>query len=628
MDIVKVKIDGQEIEVPKDTTVLEAAKRLNKLIPTFCYHEKLPIFGGCRMCLVYDTKSKRSIIACGTYVYDGMEIETENEQVKKDREFILQMLFSRHPLDCPICDKAGECDLQNWGTYWGPQKNLLPITPFEKVRDEEDWESDYLEYVSNRCVLCVKCVSVCDNINKSHSLFQLERAFETLIAPVTKPMDTSSCEMCGLCVDICPVGAILFKPFKFNARPWLLKETYTHCGFCSLNCPVVVDHDGKTVYRIRSTAELESCGKVYLGYDSFNTNRLKGVVYKGENINPDNIVDTIKDLLQTSKTAIFISSYLSSQILDLLADIRKRSNAIFTSDITLSLKPLFDGYGKDYVVKDISSIKDVQNIYVVGDDVVDTNPVLSYYLPQGVKYVGDKIDRLKKLNPQIVHLSGSQIIDYIKNIPSNSAVVYSSYFYGEQAYEFGKTLRYLEEEKGCKIFIVPPQTNAFGVINRFSDISYLPDVVQMMLDGKIENIILFGEEFATLIDELSFKQIWDKIKTKVIFTPFEDGLSLICDISIPLNTWIEEDGYFEGARGVRRFKKSLNAGFSTSSILKKIIDSLPKTYETTTYTVSDYRLPEFINIKSVKIYDVSFFSTRSKNLLNWKEKLTEVYDEY
>lgn len=626
MDTVKVRIDGQEIEVPKNTTVLEAAKRLNKLIPTFCYHERLPIFGGCRMCLVYDVKSKRSIIACGTYVYDGMEIETENQQVKKDREFILQMLFSRHPLDCPICDKAGECDLQNWGTYWGPQKNLLPITPFEKVRDEEDWESQYLEYVSNRCVLCVKCVSVCDNINKSHSLFQLERAFETLIAPVLKPMDTSSCEMCGLCVDICPVGAILFKPFKFNARPWLLKETYTHCGFCSMNCPVVVNHDGKSVYRIRSTAELESCGKVYLGYDSFNTNRLKSVVYEGEKINPDKAIDMLKDIFSSEKTAVFVSSYLSSDILDLLVEIDRKSGAIFTSDITLSLIPLLEGYGKDYTVRNLSEIENSKDVYLVGDDVVDTNPVLSYYLPQNVNYVGDKIDRLKKLNPKTVYLSGRDIIEYVSTIPDYSVVIYSSYFYGEDAYEFGKVLRFLEEQKGCKIYIIPPQTNAFGVINRFVNIGYLPDVVEKILNGKIENIVMFGEELAFVLEEFTFKQMWDRLKTKVIFTPFEDGLSLIADMSIPLNTWIEEDGYFEGARGVRRFKKSLSVGFSTASFLTRIKELLTKGQIDKKYEKTGYKLPNFVEVRPFKIYDVSYFSTRSKNLMDWKERFSEVYD--
>lgn len=276
MKNVKVVIDGVQLEVPENTTVLEAAKKINKIIPTFCYHPKLPVYGGCRMCLVYDKKWKTTIIACGTKVYDGMEIETENEEVKKDRKFILEMLFTRHPLDCPVCDKAGECDLQNWGTYYGPQINNTPFTPFDKIRPEEDWESDYFEFISNRCVLCLRCVSVCKNVVGADALFQEERGFETVISPDKKPMDTESrCEFCGLCVDICPVGAIIFKPFKFKTRAWLLKETVSYCGMCSLNCPVSIDHDGRKIYRIRSTADLDICSGAYLGYDISDKNRLK-----------------------------------------------------------------------------------------------------------------------------------------------------------------------------------------------------------------------------------------------------------------------------------------------------------------------------------------------------------------
>lgn len=629
MEIVKVKIDGQEVEVPKNTTVIEAAKKINKLIPTFCYHEKLPIFGGCRMCLVYDVKMKRSIIACGTYVYDGMEVETDNQQVKKDREFILQMLFSRHPLDCPICDKAGECDLQNWGTYWGPQKNHLPIDPFGKVRPEEDWESSYLEYVSNRCVLCVKCVSVCDNVNRSHSLYLLERAFDTLISPSAKPMDTSSCEMCGLCVDICPVGAILFKPFKFNARSWLLKESYTHCGFCSLNCPVVVDHDGQTVYRIRSTAELESCSKVYLGYDSLNHNRLKQIKAGDRVLDREKAIEMVSRMLNSGKTGVFISSFVSSQILEVLARIQRKTGTSITSDVSLSLQPLLDGYGKDYSVLDFDILKNCQKVYIVGDDPVDTNPVLSYYLPQRVVYVGDRLDRLKKLNPEVVQLSGKEIIDYLKNVDYGSTIVYSSYFYGDLAYRFGEVLRELEEEKGCKIMLIPPQTNAFGVVNNFENIDYLPDFLDRINRGEIENLILFGEEIVDWIEEFKFKEIWDKVKSKVIFTPFEDGLALISDISIPLNSWIEESGFFEGSRGIRRTKQALKVNFSTRQFLEDLEKSLKDTHHTKGERKTIYHIPEYITIKSKKIYDVSYFSPRSKNLTVWKEKLSgEMVNEH
>lgn len=628
MELVKIKIDGQEVEVPKDTTVLEAAKKINKIIPTFCYHEKLPIFGGCRICLVYDVKMKRSIIACGSYVYDGMEIETENQQVKKDREFILQMLFTRHPLDCPICDKAGECDLQNWGTYWGPQKNLLPITPFEKIRPEEDWESDFLEFVSNRCVLCLKCVSVCDNINKSHSLFPLERGFEMVISPTSKPMDLSSCEMCGLCVDICPVGAILFKPFKFNARPWLLKESYSHCGFCSLNCPVVINHDGKRIYRIRSTADLESCGKVYLGYDSLNTNRLKAPILNGEKISDEKASDILKKVLTSDKTAIFISGYLTSGILEILEKIKQRSFASFTSDISLAIVPLLDGYKRDYKPIDISQIKKFKNIYVVGDDIADTNPVLTYYLPDGIKFVGEKVGPIKKLNPDVIELDSEGILNFLSGIEDDSLIVYSHLFYGEYAYRFGKILRELEDKKSCKVLIAPPQTNAFGVINRFSDMEYFTRIVEKIIDGSIENIVLFGEEIATLLSDEMFKEIWTKLKFKVLFTPFEDGLSLISNLNIPLTLWTEEESYFDGYRGKMRIKKAINPSFDTSRFLIDLLNLLPELKSPVGKTIGEYKNPDYLTYPKIGLQDVGYFSLRSLNLRKWKEKLLgELIDE-
>ncbi|HIE59624.1 MAG TPA: 2Fe-2S iron-sulfur cluster binding domain-containing protein [Hydrogenothermaceae bacterium] len=378
MEKVKVIIDGKEIEVNKNTTVLEAAKKLNILIPTFCYNEKLPIFGGCRICLVWDKKWKRSIIACGTYVYDGMEIETLNENVFNDRKFILEMLFTRHPLDCPVCDKAGECDLQNWGTYYGPQHNVLPISAYEKIRPEEDWESDYLEFVSNRCVLCLKCVSVCQNINGADALFQEERGFEIVIAPDKKPMDIeSSCEMCGLCVDICPVGAILFKPFKFNARPWLLKERISYCGFCSMNCPVAIDYDEKTqkIYRIRSTADLQVCSGAYLGYDCYETSRLKGAKINGENKSLNEVVEKLVQIINENpaETAYISSPYSTIETFETINKLVEKTDIKTSSVITIDLLPTIAGFKEqtqeEYKLPTFKDILSAKKVVVIGEDV-------------------------------------------------------------------------------------------------------------------------------------------------------------------------------------------------------------------------------------------------------------------
>ena len=626
MEKVNVKIDGIEIQVDKGTTVLEAAKKINKLIPTFCYHEKLPIFGGCRMCLVYDVKAKRSIIACGSYVYEGMEIETENDKVKEDRKFILEMLFTRHPLDCPICDKAGECDLQNWGTYWGPQNTVLPITPFEKIREEIDWESDYLEYVSNRCVLCMKCVSVCDNINQSHSIYPLERAFETLIAPVNKPMDTTSCEMCGLCVDICPVGAILFKPFKFNARPWLLNETFTHCSLCSLGCPVVIDHDGKKVFRIRSTAELEVCAKPYLGYDAFNTNRLKTPKINGENTSLDNALKYIAETVNKnpSKTAVIVSPYLSNEVLESINSL----GLITTSIITLDIVPLLEGFG-DYKPPTEEEIKNANHYIVIGDDITLTNPVLTYYMKKKVVYIGENLGRIKKLYPYFIQAKGKDVVDKIKEVAQEgSVIVYSSYFYGEDAKYLGEVLKNLEVEKGCKIVISPPYSNAFGVVNNIKNIYPITKILEKVLSGEIENLIIFGEEISLIVEEEKLKEIFSKLKLKAIFTPFEDGLALTGDVVIPLNTWIEEDGHYDFITGQRKSKTSIKSPYRNTDIINRLKGLLKTDKVEIESKPYDDSIPDWIVRYQPDIWDCSYFSLRSENLTNWKLKNIGVLDEY
>lgn len=626
MEYFTVKIDGIEVQVEKGTTVLEAAKKIHKLIPTFCYHEKLPIFGGCRMCLVYDVKSKRSIIACGTYVYDGMEIETENEQIINDRKFILEMLFTRHPLDCPICDKAGECDLQNWGTYWGPQNNVLPITPFEKIRPEDDWESDYLEYVSNRCVLCMKCVSVCDNINQSHTLFQLERGFETLISPVVKPMDNSSCEMCGLCVDICPVGAILFKPFKFNARPWLLNETYTHCSMCSLGCPVVIDHDNKKIFRIRSTAELEICSKPYLGYDAFNTNRLKYPRVNGKNVPFEDALKSVSEIINQnpSKTAVIVSPYLSNEVLQKINSL----GLLTTSIITLDVLPLLEGFG-DYTPVDYEHIKDADYYLVIGDDITQTNPVLTYNMRKKVVYIGEELGRIKKLYPNFIQAKGREIIEKLKeNVKENSVIIYSGYFTGEDAKYLGQVLRYLQDEKGCKIVIAPPYSNAFGVVNNIKAISSFIKTIEKTQSGEIENLILFGEEISLIIQEEKLKDIFNKLKNKIIFTSFEDGLALVGDIVIPINTWVEEDGFYDFLTCQKRSKTSIKSNFKNTEILDRLKALLKDKNNSTENFECDYFIPDWIERFKQDIWDASYFSLRSENLTNWKLKNQGVIDEH
>ena len=648
METVKIIIDGQEIEVPKNITILEAAKKLNKLIPTFCYHEKLPIFGGCRMCLVYDKKLNDTVIACGTYVYDGLEVETMNDRVFNDRKFILEMLFTRHPLDCPTCDKAGECDLQNWGTYYGPQINVLPLTPFDKIRPEEDWQSNFLEFVSNRCVLCLKCTSVCDNVVSAHTLFQEERGFEILISPNEKPMDTeSTCEMCGLCVDVCPVGAILFKPFEHWTRAWLLKEKVTYCGMCSMQCPVAIDYDEKKqkIYRIRSTADLMVCNGAYLGYDIHGKNRLKGALINSNQVFTEDALNKISEIVNDNplKTAIVLSPYSSNEAIESALKFAEKTGIKISSTITTNLIPTIQGFteetGEDYLLPSEIDVKKAEKIIVLGDDIANTTPVLSYFFEgnyelgqsidpekKEIYYIGENLDTLKKYYPEEITVKNEELSDYIENIKINgidekTVVIYSSStLKGEDAYKIGKSLGKLKKEKNPQILIIPPERNAFGLLNRIKNYYYLPDIFKEIKNGNIKNIIFVGENISEHFEEEEIKEILSKVENSIIFTPFNDGMAISCNIAVGTSLWMEENGTTEGFRGVKEIRGALKNPQEEKLIWEKLISKVkltPEAVKEYPEEIKFYNYRDFIK-SEIKLWDFGFLSRRSENITKWK----------
>jgi len=646
----RITIDGQTIEVEEGTTVLEAIKKLNKVVPTFCYHPRLPIFGGCRMCLVYDKKWKNSIIACGTKVYDGMEIETENEEVIKDRKFILEMLFTRHPLDCPICDKAGECDLQNWGTYYGPQKNITPFTPFDKVRPEEDWQSEFFEFVSNRCVLCLRCVSVCENVVGAKTLFQEERGFEILISPDKKPMDTlSSCEHCGLCVDICPVGAIIFKPFKHNARAWLLKETISHCGLCSFNCRVAIDHDGKDIYRIRSTSDLEICLGAYLGYDIYKKDRLKGALKEGKNISVDKAIKEVAKLIseETEKTAIILSSFSVNEVYQKINDIQEKTGVLVSSVGSLTYTQVLNGfkdeYGEDY--KDLSEkdILEAKRIVVIGDDVANVNPALSYMFnklyyegkvfgnEKEIIYIGYNLDKLKKYNPKYIELSRYDLInnnweDSYNFFDEDTVVIYcATTFKGKNSYIMGKKLGKLR--KRSKVLITSLGRNLIGQNRYIKNLTDLRKIISLILKGQIKNLIIFGEDILEHFEKDYLKSVFINLKKIINITPFNDGLVKDSYITIGSSLWMEEKGTVDSWRGTVCITPSIKNSITEEFIVSKIDEYIDRKDKVKIDLENVEVKDEGYIYSNIRLEDFSYFSKKSENIKRLlEEKMANVDD--
>ncbi|MDP9170498.1 MAG: NADH-quinone oxidoreductase subunit NuoG, partial [Acidobacteriota bacterium] len=230
-DLIKFTIDGRELEVAPGTLVIEAAKRAGIEIPSFCYYEGYSLQAACRMCLVDVEKMPKMQVACTLPATAGMVVHTDSEQVRAARKSTLEFLLTNHPLDCPVCDKGGECELQDMVFRYGAGESRF--TEKKMHVDEQQW-SPVVFYDGPRCILCFRCVRACEEGMGVGALGTINRGAMSLIAP--NHGDHLECDECGQCIDICPVGALTSGPYRYQTRPWEMEHIGTICTHCSNGC--------------------------------------------------------------------------------------------------------------------------------------------------------------------------------------------------------------------------------------------------------------------------------------------------------------------------------------------------------------------------------------------------------
>jgi NADH-quinone oxidoreductase subunit G len=247
-----ITIDGTAVSFTPGDTIMKAAERaaLDGTIPRFCYHPGLPVAGTCRMCTVEVEKAPKLMTACSTPCNDGMVVHTQSEKVKKSRAGVMEFLLANHPLDCPVCDQAGECSLQNYNYEYGPhssefdeEKRTWPKSTTKKL-------SDKLTLNMNRCIHCERCVRFTDEVTKTHELTMLNRGWKKELVSASELGVMSDYQ--GNIADICPVGAITFNEFRFKKRVWFLKPKPSLCDGCSRGCAIWADEEKDIVYRYRA----------------------------------------------------------------------------------------------------------------------------------------------------------------------------------------------------------------------------------------------------------------------------------------------------------------------------------------------------------------------------------------
>jgi len=266
-DLIDVQVDGQWVKMPRGLNVVEVAHRLNKFIPHYCYHPKLSVVGNCRMCLfemgtpkmgpdrqpVLGADGKPEIawmprpqIGCATGITPGMGIRTDSALVKDCRNGVMEFLLINHPLDCPICDQAGECKLQEYSVEYGTGGSRFVENKVKKPKNVDLGERIVLD--DERCILCSRCVRFSSELTKDNVLGFVNRgSHSTLTAYPGKSFDN---DYSLNTVDICPVGALTSKDFRFQMRVWFLKETKSLCTSCGTGCNVTIGSREGKVYRL------------------------------------------------------------------------------------------------------------------------------------------------------------------------------------------------------------------------------------------------------------------------------------------------------------------------------------------------------------------------------------------
>src|ERR1017187_7596595 len=247
--LVSVTIDRRSVRVAAGSLLLDAATQAGIHIPIYCAHPKMDPVAVCRMCLVQIETMPKMQPACATVVSDGMVVTTQSDAVSKVREGVLEFLLLNHPLDCPVCDRGGECDLQDFATRYGPSASRFPIT--EKVHFDKALPlSDRIELDQERCILCWRCTRFYEEITGEKELVLQQRGVQTMVATFNgQPLQS---EFQGNLPEVCPVGALTHVKYRFTSRPWDLQRTKSVCPGCSYGCNVNVDSRDFEVKRFAS----------------------------------------------------------------------------------------------------------------------------------------------------------------------------------------------------------------------------------------------------------------------------------------------------------------------------------------------------------------------------------------
>ncbi len=399
---ITLKIDDRDVTVPPGTLVIEAARRMGIEIPSFCYFPGLSLQAACRMCLVEVEKAPKLQTACTLVASPGMIVRTNTQQVHDARKGMLEFLLANHPLDCPVCDKGGECELQDMVFRYGADKSRFAEE--KRHQPERKW-SEAVYYDAPRCILCFRCVRVCDEGMDVKALGVGQRGSQSVIIPNRE--DHLDCEECGMCIDVCPVGALTSGTYRYKTRPWEMTYVSTVCAHCSNGCKTTLSVRNNEILRAnnRDLSGINKeflCAKGRFGFDfTLHPERLKlPLVRRDGKLVPssweDALAEVSRRLAEIHKTSgpdsigFIGSNRTTNEENYLLGRIARASigtnnldhhrTADYASLLT-ALGPSAGGAGAT-----MAQLYEADAVLLIGDDPTEQNPLVAWQIRAAIRH--------------------------------------------------------------------------------------------------------------------------------------------------------------------------------------------------------------------------------------------------
>lgn len=422
-ETVKLTIDGQSLTVPKGTLVIEAARQVGVMVPHFCYHPKLKPDANCRMCLVEIEKIPKLQTACSTPVADGMVVRTATTAVNEAHKSVLEFILANHPLDCPVCDQGGRCDLQDFSHEYTPTTSRF--IEIKRVFEKE-YFSPLIEKQMNRCVQCLRCVRYCDEVLDVKALAPVNRGTMTEIKHFgAHELD---CEFCGGCIQICPVGAITSRLSMYEFRPWMLKRADTVCTYCGDGCQLTIQTKENELIEVNSSHGAgrnngDLCAKGYFGYHvTTNPERLTTPLIRREGrLVPatwdealEYVAETFIQLKLKHGAQAFAGAitarctnedlYLFQKFMRLAIGTNKLDSSARYGQVN-AVRALHRVQGTHRWPVTFEDITAAEALLLVGTNITETNPITGLRVKEAVKQQGATLLTVESLEPTVGTIS-------------------------------------------------------------------------------------------------------------------------------------------------------------------------------------------------------------------------------